>query len=71
MLSAVADYSHHIPPSVCLSVGPSDVWEDRDAGLHSDQQEQQLPDVSSGCSAPLQVSFPSSGSQPPYEDQLK
>lgn len=33
----------------------SDIWEDSDAGLHSDQQKQQLPDISSGCSPPLQV----------------
>lgn len=38
----------------------SDLWKDRNAGLHSDQQEQQLPDFSSGCSPPLSVSSSSS-----------
>lgn len=49
---------------VCVCV--TDVWEDSHAGLHSDQQEQQLPNISSGRSPPLQVRCSSSSSSSIY-----
>ncbi len=38
-----------------LMLYSSDIWKDRHAGPHTNQQEQQFSDVSAGCAASFQV----------------